>query len=66
MQAVFTIDEFCEAHRISRALFYELAREGKAPRVMCVGRRRLVSQESAADWRTTMEQRPEHGEREAA
>jgi hypothetical protein len=26
-----TIDEFCTAQRISRAYFYILAREGKAP-----------------------------------
>lgn len=65
MQAAFTISEFCEAHRISRAMFYELARLGRAPRVMCVGRRRLISQESASDWRKSMEGGAEHGEQAA-
>lgn len=51
----YSIQQFCEAHNISRAKFYLLLNEGKAPRLMQVGRRRLVSVESAADWRKTME-----------
>ena len=51
----YSILQFCEAHNISRAKFYLLLNEGKAPRLMKVGRRRLVSMESAADWRKMME-----------
>jgi len=51
----FTVLEFCETHRISRALFYILQREGRGPRVMKAGRRTLVSREAAADWRSRME-----------
>lgn len=51
----YSILQFCEAHNISRAKFYLLLNEGKAPRIMKVGRRRLISIESAADWRKMME-----------
>ncbi len=51
----YSIQQFCEAHNISRAKFYLLLNEGKGPRLMRVGKRRLVSVESAADWRKMME-----------
>ncbi|UXC37100.1 hypothetical protein [Cupriavidus gilardii] len=52
----FTVPEFCEAHgRMSRSLFYTLVKEGKGPRLMKIGRRTLISQEAAADWRRAME-----------
>jgi predicted DNA-binding transcriptional regulator AlpA len=50
-----SIDEFCLAHGISRAMFYKLLKQGLAPRLMTVGTRRLVSDEAAADWRRQME-----------
>lgn len=53
--AAFTIPEFCAAHRISRALFYILARDGRAPAIIKAGRRTLISSESAARWRRDME-----------
>lgn len=51
-----SIAEFCDRHEISRAFFYLLQREGRAPRTMLVGRRRLISIEAAAEWRARMEQ----------
>jgi hypothetical protein len=36
-------------------MFYKLLAEGKGPRTMAVGARKLVSQESAAEWRRQME-----------
>ncbi len=51
----WTIDEFCQAHGISRATFYNLLKRGAGPRVMHVGARRLVSEAAAADWRQQME-----------
>ena len=47
---------FCEAHGISRAHFYNLKKRGLAPKTLVVGRRRLVSDESAAVWRRLMEE----------
>lgn len=51
----FTIDEFCHAHRISRAHFYNLQKGGTAPRTMRLGARVLISSEAAADWRRERE-----------
>jgi hypothetical protein len=51
----YSIVEFCRAHRVSRAFFYVLLKRGDAPKVMTVGRRRLVSDEAAKDWRQRME-----------
>lgn len=56
MKATFTITQFCDDHNISRTHFYELVKQGKGPRLLRVGRRTLVSQEAAADWRRRMEE----------
>jgi hypothetical protein len=50
-----TVEEFCQAHRISRGTFYNLLKDDRGPRVMKVGARTLVSNEAAADWRRRME-----------
>ena len=47
----FTVAQFCRFHHISRACFYDLLREGRGPRTMKVGRRRLISREAAKEWR---------------
>jgi predicted DNA-binding transcriptional regulator AlpA len=54
-KATVTIPQFCDAHNISRTHFYELIKQGKAPRRMKVGRRTLISAEAACDWRRAME-----------
>ena len=51
----YSIDEFCEAHGISRATYYNLKKVGKAPREMRVLTRKIISEESAAEWRRCME-----------
>jgi len=51
----YSVNEFCEAHAISRAFFYVLQREGKGPRLMKVRGRTLISIEAAADWRRSSE-----------
>lgn len=50
-----SIPEFCKSHGISVAMFYILDKDGKTPRTMRVGARRLISEEAAADWRRAME-----------
>jgi hypothetical protein len=55
LAAVYTIQEFCVAHRISRSRLYELWGAGHGPRVMQNGTRRLITFEAAADWRRRME-----------
>jgi predicted DNA-binding transcriptional regulator AlpA len=51
----YSIPHFCSTHSISRALFYLLLREGRAPAIMKVGRRTLISADAAAAWRKRME-----------
>jgi hypothetical protein len=53
--AAFSIREFCAAHRISQSMYYKLRNMGLGPREMQVGARRLISQESAAEWRRARE-----------
>jgi predicted DNA-binding transcriptional regulator AlpA len=55
MNATYSVSEFCRDHGISRGLFYNLLRDGQGPRVMKLGRRTLISQEAAEEWRRTME-----------
>jgi hypothetical protein len=54
-RAAFTVAEFCEAHRISQAKYYEMKKEGWGPVEMGVGRRRLISYEAASAWRRERE-----------
>ncbi len=51
----YSIDEFCRAHGISRAHYFNIQKRGEGPRVMRVGSRVLVSREAAADWRRDRE-----------
>ena len=49
-----TVEEFLADNRISRATFYVEVNSGRL-RTYKVGARRLVSRESAADWRRRLE-----------
>jgi len=50
-----SVEEFCKRNKISRGHFYNLLKSGQGPDTMEVGRRRLISNESAARWRKKME-----------
>jgi hypothetical protein len=50
-----SITEFCRRHGISRATYYNLRTAGLAPVEMKVFGRRLISAESAAEWRRQRE-----------
>jgi predicted DNA-binding transcriptional regulator AlpA len=50
-----TIHDFCRLHSISEFLFYQLNKEGRAPKTMAVGSKRLISIEAAAEWRRERE-----------
>jgi predicted DNA-binding transcriptional regulator AlpA len=52
---VYTVEEFCEAHGISRGTFYNLMTAGRGPRVMKIQNRTLISLEAAKAWRRVME-----------
>ena len=51
----FSIQEFCDAHRISRSRYFELKKLGLTPVEMKVGHRCLISFEAAARWRAERE-----------
>ncbi|MCA1415294.1 transcriptional regulator [Bradyrhizobium sp. NBAIM20] len=45
-----SILEFCAALGISEDFFYKLKRQGKAPRLMKVGSRTMISVQAANEW----------------
>lgn len=46
----YTIEQFCQRQNISRAYFYILANEGKAPRSFKLGRTTRISEAAVAEW----------------
>ena len=53
--ACYSIKTFCESHHLSEAMFHKLRAMRIGPDVMQVGRRVLISFESAARWRAQRE-----------
>jgi TnpA family transposase len=51
----YGIRDFCDYHRISKSHFYNLLKKYLGPRLMQVGKRKLISEEAAVDWRRAME-----------
>lgn len=47
----YTIRQFCERHGISQSFFFKLQQQGRAPRTLKIGARRLISREAARAWR---------------
>jgi hypothetical protein len=50
-RCAFSVDEFCEAHRISRAHYYNLRKLGLGPDEARAGDRVIITVEAAAHWR---------------
>jgi hypothetical protein len=50
MRLALSIDEFCRSIGVSRPMFYLLKRQNRAPAVMSVGHRKLISIEEAQRW----------------
>ena len=59
----YSISRFCENHNISRGMFYLLTERNEAPKTMRVGRRVLISDEAATEWRKRMEESSNSGEK---
>jgi hypothetical protein len=53
--AAYSIRQFCQDHNISESMYFKMRAMGLGPREMQVGARRLISQESAAEWRRARE-----------
>ena len=60
----YTIAEFCQAERMSRAMLYKLWAQGKGPRFFYVGNSRRISHEARIEWRQRLEAEAEHGSNE--
>jgi hypothetical protein len=58
-RCAFTIAEFCEAHRVSRSWLYQEWKAGRGPKVKQVGVKKLITMESAAEWRAADQRTPE-------
>jgi hypothetical protein len=54
-QPVFTLAEFCIEHRISRTRLYQEWNQGTGPDFFRVGTKILITNESAAAWRSARE-----------
>ena len=50
-----SISQFCARNNISRSFFYKLKKRRKAPRIMDVDGRQLISPEAERDWRLERE-----------
>jgi predicted DNA-binding transcriptional regulator AlpA len=51
----FTVAEFAQAYRLSRATLYNLWRDGEGPKRMRVRGRVVVSKDAAEQWRRDLE-----------
>jgi hypothetical protein len=54
-RAAFTIKEFCEAHRLSEAMYFKLRNAGLGPREMRALGKVTISIEAAERWRRARE-----------
>jgi hypothetical protein len=50
-----TIAQFCAAHNMCRASYYNLARCGSGPATIKIGRKTIITLEAVAAWRKKME-----------
>ena len=49
-----SIPQWCSSYNISRATFYNLAKNGKAPATINLGRRRLITNAASQEWEAAM------------
>ena len=61
MEPTKTILEFCATEGISRATYYNLKRDGLAPREMRIRGSVRITPEAHADWRRRMEGQTSEG-----
>lgn len=62
----FSVNEFCFQENISRSMFYKICKLGLGPKILKVGSRTLITEQSAAEWRKKMEQQPAEGYKHGA
>ena len=54
-RAAYSIREFCEAHRLSKSMYYKLREAGLGPREARALKKVIITFEAAADWRRERE-----------
>lgn len=47
----WNVSEWCNLYGFSRAFYYKLAKQGKAPNTLSIGGVRLITIEADANWR---------------
>jgi hypothetical protein len=57
----YTISEWCECRRISRAMYYKLRGQGLAPPTHSAGTKQLISGEADIEWVRAREAETEQG-----
>ena len=50
-----TVNQFCDAEKVSRAKLYQEWRVGRGPKYFLVGTHRRISAEARAEWRRQRE-----------
>jgi hypothetical protein len=55
----YTVEEFCQRHRISVGFYHKLRKDRRGPREMRLGTRVLISREAAEEWRRKMSEQAE-------
>ena len=65
-EASYTVEEFCLAERMCRAMLYRLWKEGKGPRFYSNGRCRHITHQARLDWQAAREAEACGGANEAA
>jgi hypothetical protein len=63
-ELVFTVEEFCQQVRISKRHYSNLQSRGEGPKVIRLGRRVLIAQETAKSWLLSREARAQIPEQE--
>jgi hypothetical protein len=51
----YSVNSFCEAENISRAMLYKLWRLGQGPRFYMLGNVRRISHQARIEWQAAME-----------
>jgi predicted DNA-binding transcriptional regulator AlpA len=61
-----TVEEFCEAFRISKGFYYSLRNQGLGPREIKLGARTIISMAAANEWIAAREDRRDEHEQKAS
>lgn len=55
LKEVYTLKEFLKLHKITKPVYYKLKKLKKAPRIIQVERKIIITRESIIAWRSMME-----------